>query len=254
MTKATGFLNMIKNRLSRENIYNKADYWDAKAEELEGDAVSLWPNNNLNKLYEKEHIRFYDMCLGNINGLNAADVGCGVGNVTRMLAERGANVTGFDFSEKTVAIAIKKSVGMPNISFVVKSIFDFYEPNKYDLIHCRGCLTVACKDSKELKKCLKNISDSLKSRGKCVIIEPIHKGFLHRVLNIDLREFMDIMIQTGLEIKQVEQFHFVPARLVLCYFHLPMFITKPIYHLGQWFMHKVGWKWGDYKAIYAEKI
>lgn len=253
MTKATGLLNMIKNRLSRENVYNKADYWDAKAEELEGDAVSLWPNNNLNKLYEQEQMRFYNNFFDNIDGLNAADIGCGVGNVTRIIAERGANVTGFDFSEKTIALAVKKSVGLPNISFVVKSVFDFYEPKKYDLIHCRGCLTVACRDAQELKKALQNISDSLKSGGKCIIIEPIHKGLLHRVLNIDLDEFINIMNQVGLEAKHIEQFHFVPARLLLCYFSLPMFVTKPIYRLGQWIMHKVGWKWGDYKAIYAEK-
>ncbi len=244
---------MIKNRFARESVYNKADYWNAKAKELEGDAVSLWPNNNLNRLYEKEHMRFYDEFLNNITNLKAADLGCGTGNVTRIIAKYGANVTGFDFSEETIKIAKKRSEGISNIFFVVESVFNFYYPDEYDIINCRTCLTVACKDANELTVVLKNISSSLKSGGKCIIIEPIHKGFLHRVLNIDLEEFVSLMEQAGLEIKTIRQMHFVPVRLILSYFNIPMFITEPIYHIGQWIMHTLGWKWGDYKAIYAEK-
>ncbi|MCS6934382.1 MAG: class I SAM-dependent methyltransferase [Chitinophagales bacterium] len=251
--KATGILTMIKNRMSREKLYTQPDYWDAKAVELEGTAVSLWPNNNLNELYEKEHFAFYESCVGNIENLAVMDLGCGVGNVTRYFAKRNANVSGLDFSEKAIEIARKKSVMYPNINYVVKSIFDFYEPEKYDLIHIRTCLTVACKNADELDKAIQNIAGSLKHNGKCLIIEPIHSNFLHRVLKMNLQEFKKILEKNGLEVKETRHLHFVPARLLLSYFNIPMFITKPIYHIGQWIMNTLGWQWGDYKAIYAIK-
>lgn len=251
--KARGIFNMIKNRFLREEIYNKPEYWDAKAKEFEGDAISLWPNNNLNSLYEKEHLDFFNRFLGDITNLKAADIGCGIGNVTRLLAQRGANVTGFDFSERTIEIAIKKSTNIRNINFVVKSVFDFCEPNEYDLIVCRGCLTVACKNKQELSKALQNIYESLKVDGKFLIIEPIHRGIFHRVLNIDLADFLYLMEKIGYNIGYVEEMHFLPVRLMLSHLNISFLITKYIYELGQWIMNKAQLKWGDYKAIYAEK-
>jgi len=39
---------MIWQRKNRKQIYSTANYWDSKASELAGDAVSMWPNNHLN--------------------------------------------------------------------------------------------------------------------------------------------------------------------------------------------------------------
>jgi 2-polyprenyl-3-methyl-5-hydroxy-6-metoxy-1,4-benzoquinol methylase len=88
---------MLRNRRMRESIYTTADYWDAKAIEHEGDAVSMWPNNHLN--------------LPQLQRVRVLDVGCGTGRISRWLAAQGATVVGIDFSARSVEIARRLSEG-----------------------------------------------------------------------------------------------------------------------------------------------
>jgi len=43
---------MVRQRRARAGLYSTAEYWDSKAAHLEGAAVSMWPNNHLNALYQ----------------------------------------------------------------------------------------------------------------------------------------------------------------------------------------------------------
>ena len=104
--KATGLINLIKNRWNREQVYSRAEYWDSKASELQGDAVSMWSNNNLNRLYHIEHMKLVESFLTDLEGKKVLDVGCGTGYMSRYLADRGAQVTAFDFSSKVIEICL----------------------------------------------------------------------------------------------------------------------------------------------------
>lgn len=48
-----------------------------------------------------------ELC-GDVNGLHVADIGCGEGRTSRMLAERGASVVGFDLIEAFVKLASER--------------------------------------------------------------------------------------------------------------------------------------------------
>ena len=114
---------MLKTRSNREAVYSTAEYWDKKASELEGDAVSMWANNHLNRYYHREQIALIEKILPSVTGKNVLDVGCGTGRTSRYLASRGARVVGIDFSEKAIEIARKQSSG-GNPEFQVQSVFD----------------------------------------------------------------------------------------------------------------------------------
>ncbi len=57
-------------------------------------------------------------CAGDVNGLTVLDAGCGTGYVSKKLYDRGARVTGIDFSERMIEIARAHN---PHIDFRVDS-------------------------------------------------------------------------------------------------------------------------------------
>lgn len=246
-------MNMIKMILERKNrndLYWKAEYWNEKALIYKDESISMWPNNNLNFLYDKEQKEIIEAYYNNLEGEKIIDVGCGIGRISRHFSRKGATVKGIDFSKNSIEVA--KKMGEEKIEYELISIYDFDEKEKYNKAFNWAVLAVACRNKEELERALIKIYNSLKKNGNFLMIEPIHKGFLHRVLNISMREFTETMEKVGFEVIDIKQMHFWPARLILSYFTIPMFITKPIYKLGQ-FLMKIIPNSGDYKLIYAKK-
>ncbi len=253
---------MIRNRLKRKELYSKADYWDAKAEEHDATAASMWANNSLNAHYQREQISAIERILPDVAGKKVLEVGCGTGRMTRYFASRGADVTGFDFSSKAIELAEKQSqeqiaaankAGKPIIppKYEVKSVFDIDYPPEFDVIFSWGVITIACKSREELKVALARSTAAAKQTGKILFLEPVHRGPLHRVLDLATADFVSELKQLGFEIREVSGLHFWPCRLALAYFPFPGWLTTPLYHLGQAFL----WApfWGDYKLIYATR-
>jgi 2-polyprenyl-3-methyl-5-hydroxy-6-metoxy-1,4-benzoquinol methylase len=242
---------MIENRRNREVVYSRADYWDEKAVQLAGDAVSMWPNNHLNELYGKEHYAIVEAWFQNVDGLRVLDIGCGTGRMSRYFARRGARVSGLDFSSKAIDLARFQTAG-DNPLYRVGSVFDLMDEGIYDIALCWGVLTVACTNRERLDDALCRIRHALKPGGTLVLVEPIHKGFLHRVLAMNLESFTEVMTGVGFDVQKIQSLHFWPARLVLAYVPWPKWITHPIYWIGQRLMQRFNnSNSGDYKAIYA---
>jgi len=243
--------DLIYRRRNREVIYSTASYWDHKAMVFEGQAVSMWPNNSLNALYERELHVVVSNFLGTVDGLDLLDLGCGIGRMSRWFAAKGARVTGVDFSEKSLEIA-KRHSSNNNPIYRHESIFDLVDENAYDVVFFMAVLTFACRDEAQLLDALTRIRRSLRPDGRLLLIEPIHRGFLHRVLNMDLHEFIAVMRKARFEINAITPLHFWPMRLVLAYVSWPSWVTIPMYYLGQAFMKFPGFsKLGDYWAIFA---
>ncbi len=243
-------IKMIKNRKNRANIYNKESFWDEKAEEYDGNSVSMWANNNLNSLYHEEQKGVLNNYFKNLDNQDLIDIGCGTGRMSNYFSKKGARVKGIDFSSKSIEIARNNSPG--NVVYEVQSIFDFNESLQYDKAFAWGVLAIASSNRDELTQALTNIHRGMKEGGKILLLEPVHKGFLHRVLNMSIDEFVSVMRETGFEVEEVKQMHFWPARILLSYFTVPMCITQPVYKLGQSLMKYIP-NSGDYKLIYAKK-
>ena len=249
-------IQMVKDRMRREEIYSSAAFWDWKAEKYAGDAVSMWANNHLNVFYHEEQIAWIQKHLADVNGAKVLDVGCGTGRFSRYFSERGANVLGIDFSSKSIDIARRQSSG-PNPCYRVQSIFDLDEQNAFDIAVSWGTLGIACKNETELLDVLVRLRNALKPDGRAVLLEPVNKGFMYTllggsVLNMNIKEFAAAMGKAGFKIEEITNLHFWPVRMALGYHAWPKGITTFGYRLGQRIMNLFGNKaLGDYKAIYA---
>jgi len=244
-----GLPSMIVNRLRRESIYNTAQYWDSKAEGFKGDAVSMWPNNHLNALYHREQLSLFERFLPEVKGRRILDAGCGTGRLSRYLAARGADVLGLDFSAKSIAIAESLSEDS-NPRYQIGSIFDFEAVSPFDVVVSWGSVAVACRTRGELGTALSRFRRALGPEGRMLLLEPIHRGFLHRVLDLDLAGFVAETEGAGFEVLETEEVHYWPARLLLAYAALPERLTRAGYRAGQTLM-RIAERGGDYKAIWA---
>lgn len=65
------------------------------------------------------------------------DIGCGAGRHCKIFADKGHDVTGFDFSKNAIKLA--KS-WVDTVNFKISSVFDYYDKQKYDYIIDYGCL------------------------------------------------------------------------------------------------------------------
>lgn len=246
-------IGMVKNRLNREAVYSAPEYWDSKASQYSGHAVSMWPNNNLNALYHAEQLQVLEATFLDLTGQRVLDVGCGTGRTSRWLAARGARVVGLDFSEKSIALARQQSSD-GNPVYRRQSMLDIDDVALYDVVVCWGSVTVACRSAADLANVMQRLHRALRPGGTFFALEPVHKGFLHRVLDMDVTEFTSIMKRAGFRIDSLARLHFWPARLALAFVPWPKWITVPVYHAGQAVMRIPGLQsMGDYTAIRATR-
>lgn len=246
---AKGLGAMLRNRRNRKQLYSTPDYWNSKAVEHEGDAVSMWPNNNLNRLYHREQLEVIDELLPDVEGRDVLDLGCGTGRIARHMAGRGANVVGVDFSERAIEIARGLTTG-PNPEYFVESMFDLSAVSRFDAVVSWGSVAIACKDAGELRVVTDGIARASRPGARILLLEPIHTGFLHRVLDLGISDFANVMRASGIDVTETRPLHFWPARLALSYVPLPSFLTVPGYHLGQSLMRAIpSVQLGDYTAM-----
>jgi 2-polyprenyl-3-methyl-5-hydroxy-6-metoxy-1,4-benzoquinol methylase len=244
-------LELIKQRRNRKDLYSTEAYWDSKARLYEDTAVSMWPNPSLNRLYEVEQKDALARHLGDIRGAQVLDLGCGTGRFSRWLATQGALVTGVDFSSGVLSIARRMSAG-DNPAYRQASVFDIDDRAAFDLVFVLGVLTVACRTRQELLAALGRIRAALRPGGRMLLIEPIHAGFLHRVLDLGLEGFLATVQEAGFRVEAVSALHFWPARLALSYVAWPAWITSPVYRAGQVAMRLPGLSnLGDYRVVAA---
>jgi 2-polyprenyl-3-methyl-5-hydroxy-6-metoxy-1,4-benzoquinol methylase len=114
-------------------------------------------------------------------GAVVADVGCGHGITTLIMAEAFPNsqVNGFDFHENSIEQARKhaREQDVPNLEFHIQEASEL--PGKFDLVTMFDCLH----DMGDPVGTLKRIRKSLKPGGTCMIVEPMAGDSLKDNLN-----------------------------------------------------------------------
>ena len=113
--------------------------------------------------------------LGDVNGLNVLDLGCGEGGYAREMASQGADVTAIDCSEMAIEYAILAAEEKQlEISHFVRNSNDLHgiENESFDVVLCAMMMM----DVEDLNGTLKEIRRVLKKQGK-VFVSILHPCF-----------------------------------------------------------------------------
>ena len=116
-------------------------------------------------------------------GAHVADIGCGRGSSSILMAEHfpNASIHGFDFHQPSVLAATEEAAakGLHNVEFRVSTAKEF-PGNEFDLI----CIFDALHDMGDPLGAAKHIRDSLKPDGTFMIVEPLAGDSLAENLNL----------------------------------------------------------------------
>lgn len=241
---------LLRNRAGRRAIYSQPAFWDGKVADYQDSAVSMFANRHLNALLERDQFAFMDRVLPAVAGTHVLDVGAGTGRLSRHLARRGARVTSFDFAPAVVEIARRLNGTLP-IEAGVMSVFDLDAHEAYDHAAALGCLSAACTSPAALEDAARRLHRALRPGAHLAMVEPFHRGFLHRVLDLALEDAIAIFVAAGFEVTHRAELHFWPVRIFVSPVEWPRLLTTPAHAVGEAALRLAGPTsgWGDYKGI-----
>ncbi len=146
-----------KHRIPDEEV---ARHWDSNAD--------LW-TEHVRKGWDAYRERWNNPAflkfIGNLNGKEVLDAGCGEGYNTRILANRGAKMTGIDISRKMITHARRAEKKEPlGIRYEITSFADLsiFPDNSFDAV----VSFMALMDGADYKGALKEIYRVLRPNGK----------------------------------------------------------------------------------------
>ena len=119
--------------------------------------------------------------IGDVKDKLVLDLACGEGYNTRILAAKGAEVIGIDFSEKFIELAKREEAKMKHgIKYYVQDASDLREfsTSHFDLVTC----FMSLQDIKNYKKAISEVSRVLKNQGRFIFSIP-HPCFETITLN-----------------------------------------------------------------------
>ena len=149
--------------------------------------------NKIAQEYDKEFGNDYsdtpyvDKFLNYLEGKKVLDIGCGVGNLTKYIMDKGFNVEGIDLSKEMLNIAKQK---YSDIKFYEMNMKEITLRKKYDGIMLAYSLFHLTK--KEVIELLPKYYDLLNSNGKILLILQYGQG--ERIVNEPLKEGLKIFI------------------------------------------------------------
>ena len=149
--------------------------------------------NKIAQEYDKEFGNDYsdtpyvDKFLNYLEGKKVLDIGCGVGNLTKYIMDKGFNVEGIDLSKEMLNIAKQK---YSDIKFYEMNMKEITLRKKYDGIMLAYSLFHLTK--KEVIEVLPKYYDLLNSNGKILLILQYGQG--ERIVDEPLKEGLKMFI------------------------------------------------------------
>ncbi len=159
--------------------YRPAEYWEDRARRfaVDGDGLAAVCSYGMprfyNRLIQLCQRRALEPWLTVLPGMRVLDVGCGIGRWSRLLAARGACVTGIDLSPTMIAEAERRTAASGLASrcrFMVQDSTALEVTGSFELILCVTVLQHML-DSGELRAALRRMKRHPPPQGRLVVLE-----------------------------------------------------------------------------------
>lgn len=159
--------------------YRPAEYWEDRARRfaVHGDGLAAVCSYGMprfyNRLIQFSQRRALEPWLQAGPGTRVLDVGCGIGRWSRLLAARGARVTGVDLSPTMIAEAERRAAASGLVSrcrFLVQDSAALEVGGEFDLIVCVTVLQHIL-ETEALRSALRRMALHLAPQGRLVVLE-----------------------------------------------------------------------------------
>ena len=122
-----------------------------------------------NKKFIDKSVEWILSTLSKIKNVSICDFGCGPGLYTSLFAENGADVTGIDFSARSIEYAKNAALGKNlNIDYVLQNYLTYDTDKRFDLITMIMCDYCAL-SPKQRKDLLQIFNNLLKANGSIIL-------------------------------------------------------------------------------------
>lgn len=131
-------------------------------------------------------VDFYRELIGNslLKTYGVLEIACGTGRITMRLARNEIEITGLDISPELLEIAQQKSIGMPNVEWVLGDMRTFEIGKKFGFVISPGHSFQFMASPEDQVKCLEQIKSHLVPYGLAVLhIDFQDFGWLAELLN-----------------------------------------------------------------------
>lgn len=156
---------------------------------------------------------YIDEFVASLSGKDVLDAGCGAGQITDYLTQKGLNVIGLDFSQELLKIAKQNS---PNSKFILADICDYEQETKVDGIITKD--TLFHLPNEDLIHVLQKFKRLLKPNGNiCIIMDtPKEIGENIFVEELDIKQqvyynylsaekLKNMLEKTGFNVKKIQR-------------------------------------------------
>ena len=146
--------------MASSEIEETKAFWNQTAQDWD---IQVGDEGDSNRILNSDPV-LWDFA-GNVADLDVLDAGCGTGYLSRQLHQHGARVTGIDFSEKMIEIALAKG---PDIDFRVDSCSNLatVEDGSVDMVIANYVIM----DTPDLGATMRAFSRVLKADGVAITI------------------------------------------------------------------------------------
>lgn len=170
--------------IDQHELQREEEFWDKVGVRWLGswkkdDLIVTTPNRFLSGSMVAFDQLMEDM--GDLNGLNVLDYGCGSGWLSTYLAQRGANVEGFDISAKLVELAMKRAQ-VNGVGERVRLERMIAEDLKFPDGHFDRVVGISILHHIALEEGSRELHRVLKPGGKAFFIEPLGESTLQNAL------------------------------------------------------------------------